>query len=42
VAFLFGPRCETHLIDGTDARWVSGNDVRKQNQVIDKLFDLPA
>src|SRR5215469_571294 len=24
------------------ARWVSGNDVRKQNQFIDQLFDLPA
>ena len=24
------------------ARWISGKDIRKQNQFIDKLFDLPA
>jgi transposase-like protein len=33
--------CEAmHMI--RQARWVSGNDVRQQNQFIDKLFDLPA
>ena len=31
-----------HMIRKGQARWVSGNDVRKQNQFIDKLFDLPA
>jgi transposase-like protein len=31
-----------HMIRKEQARWVSGNDVRKQNQFIDKLFDLPA
>jgi IS6 family transposase len=24
------------------ARWISGKDIRRQNQFIDKLFDLPA
>ena len=31
-----------HMIRKGQARWVSGNDVRKQNQFIDQLFDLPA
>ena len=31
-----------HMIRKGQARWVSGIDVRKQNQFIDKLFDLPA
>src|SRR4029077_5470570 len=31
-----------HMIRKGQARWVSGNDVRKENQFIDKLFDLPA
>ena len=31
-----------HMIRKGQARWVSGSDVRKQNQFIDKLFDLPA
>src|SRR5215471_8548552 len=31
-----------HMIRKGQARWVSGNDVRKQNQFIDKLFNLPA
>ena len=31
-----------HMIGKGQARWVSGNDVRKQNQFIDQLFDLPA
>ena len=31
-----------HMIRKGQTRWVSGNDVRKQNQFIDKLFDLPA
>jgi hypothetical protein len=31
-----------HMIRKELARWVSGVDVRKQNQFIDKLFDLPA
>src|SRR5262249_16865689 len=30
-----------HMIRKGQARWISGN-VRKQNQFIDKLFDLPA
>jgi transposase-like protein len=33
-------RYET-MIRKVQARWVSSNDVRKQNQFIDKLFDLP-
>jgi transposase-like protein len=31
-----------HMIREGQARWVSGNDIRKQNQFIDKLLDLPA
>ena len=31
-----------HMIRKGQARWVSDADVRKQNQFIDKLFDLPA
>src|ERR1700724_1968941 len=31
-----------HMIRKGQARWVSGDDVRKQNQFIDKLFDLAA
>jgi hypothetical protein len=31
-----------HMIRKGQARWVSGNDVCKQNQFIDQLFDLPA
>jgi transposase-like protein len=31
-----------HMIRKAQARWVSGDDVRKQNRFIDKLFDLPA
>ena len=31
-----------HKIRKGQARWVSRNDVRKQNQFIDQLFDLPA
>ena len=31
-----------HMIRKGQARWVSGNDVHKENQFIDKLFDLPA
>ena len=31
-----------HMIRKGQARWVSDDDVRKQNQFIDKLFDLPA
>jgi len=31
-----------HMIRKGQARWVSGDDVLKQNQFIDRLFDLPA
>lgn len=31
-----------HMIRKGQARWVSGNDVCRQNQFINKLFDLPA
>ena len=31
-----------HMIRKGQARWISGKDVRKQNQFIDKLFDLAA
>ena len=31
-----------HMIRKGQARWVSDDDVRKQNQFIDKLFDLAA
>lgn len=31
-----------HMIRKGQARWVSGNDVCRQNQFIDKLFDLAA
>src|ERR1019366_9499277 len=31
-----------HMIRMGQARWVSGADVRKQNQFIDQLFDLAA
>src|SRR5262245_64256398 len=31
-----------HMIRKGQARWISGNDVGKQNQFIDRLFDLPA
>jgi hypothetical protein len=31
-----------HRIRKGQARWISGKDIRKQNQFIDKLFDLPA
>jgi hypothetical protein len=31
-----------HMIRKRQARWVSDADVRKQNQFIDQLFDLPA
>ena len=31
-----------HMIRKGQARWVSDADVRKQNQFIDKLFDLAA
>ena len=31
-----------HMIRKGQARWVSGNDIRQQNQFIDKLFYLPA
>jgi transposase-like protein len=31
-----------HMIRKGQARWVCGNDVRKQNQFIDQLFDLAA
>src|SRR6516165_5150032 len=31
-----------HRIRKGQARWISGQDIRKQNQFIDKLFDLPA
>ncbi len=29
-----------HMIRKGQARWLSYHDVRKQNQFIDKLFDL--
>ena len=31
-----------HMIRKGQARWVSGNDVCRQNQFINELFDLPA
>ena len=31
-----------HMIRKGQVRWVSGNDVRRPNQFIDKLFDLSA
>jgi transposase-like protein len=31
-----------HRIRKGQARWISGKDIRKQNQFIDKLFELPA
>ena len=31
-----------HMIGKGQARWVSDDDVRKQNQFIDQLFDLAA
>jgi transposase-like protein len=31
-----------HIIWKGQVRRVSGHDIRKQNQFIDKLFDLPA
>ena len=31
-----------HMIRKGQARWVSDDDIRKQNQFIDKLFDLSA
>jgi transposase-like protein len=31
-----------HMIRKGPARWVSGKEIRKQNQFIDKLLDLPA
>jgi transposase-like protein len=31
-----------HRIRKRQAPWISGKDIRKQNQFIDKLFDLPA
>jgi transposase-like protein len=31
-----------HMIRKGQARWVSGDDVRQQNQFIDQLFDLAA
>ena len=31
-----------HMIRKGQARWVSGTDVRQQNQFIDRLFDLAA
>ena len=31
-----------HMIRKGQARWISDDDVRKQNQFIDKLFDLAA
>ena len=31
-----------HMIRKGQARWVSGNDVRRQNQFIDRVFDLAA
>ena len=31
-----------HMIRKGQARWVSDNDVRQQNQFIDQLFDLAA
>ena len=30
-----------HMIRKGQARWVSDDDIRKQNQFIDQLFDLP-
>jgi transposase-like protein len=31
-----------HMIQKGQARWVSDDDVRRQNHFIDKLFDLAA
>jgi transposase-like protein len=31
-----------HMIRKGQARWVSGNDVRHQNQFIHRMFDLAA
>ena len=31
-----------HMIRKGQARWVSGADIRQQNQFIDRLFDLAA
>ena len=31
-----------HRVRKGQARWISSKDIRKQNQFIDKLFDLPA
>ena len=31
-----------HMIRKGQARWVSNDDVRKQNQFIDRLFDMAA
>ena len=31
-----------HRIRKGQARWIRGKDIRKQNQFIDRLFDLPA
>ena len=33
---------EMHMIRKGQARWVSDDDIRKQNQFIDQLFDLAA
>jgi len=32
----------THMIRKGPARWVSGNDIRRQNQFINRVFDLAA
>ena len=29
-----------HMIGKGQARWVSGSDIRRQNQFIDQLFEL--
>ena len=31
-----------HMIGKGQARWVSGNDVRRQNRFVDRLFGLAA
>jgi hypothetical protein len=31
-----------HMIRKSQVRWVSGDDVRRQIQFIEKLFELPA
>jgi hypothetical protein len=42
IKLVLGPYEAIHMLRKGQVRWVSGTDVRRQNQFINKLFELAA